>query len=464
MKAMYRFAAVAFTAVMVVACGKPSANAAKAPAPVSQPPAAPAPTPASTAPNFQPATQPVANDNAGIEKQQAERKQTFEKLRAQWQGKTFEDFAASVYKEPFEDGKYIVSGDIAVADEKHLRELFERNIQGTDDAAAEGDERLIVVAGANGTWNAARKKELTYCVSKDFGERYPRVTEDMRAAASAWESVADVKFKHVDQQDATCTASNTAVLFDVRPYNSNGKYLARAFFPNERRATSNVLIDPSSFARPSNDNLQLVGILRHELGHTLGWRHEHTRPEAGVCFEDDDWVPMTNYDHLSVMHYPQCNGGGDWKLLLTDRDKSGAACVYGPAPGFTIKRDLVPFQCVTPVTPPAAPGAPQTQTFAAQKVARDAAITYGPFAAKPGTVVVASITRTGSHRGDADLYVNLGRPPDIADREYVCRPFLTGSEETCEVTASTSPKNQVHVTVNGYSAAEYDVKVVFFPK
>jgi serine protease len=463
MKAMYRFAAVAFTAVMV-ACGKPSEEAVPAPDSASQAPAAPAATPAAIGPDFKAATQPVANDEAGVEKQQAERKQTFEKLRAQWQGKTFEAFAASVYKEPFQDGKYIVSGDIAVADEKHLRELFERNIQGTDDAAAEGDERLIVVAGANGTWNAGRKKELTYCVSKDFGERYPRVIEDMRAAAAAWESVADVKFKHVDQQDTTCTANNTAVLFDVRPYDSGGRYLARAFFPNERRATSNVLIDPSSFARPSNDNLQLLGILRHELGHTLGWRHEHTRPEAGVCFEDDDWVPMTNYDHLSVMHYPQCNGGADWKLLLTDRDKSGAACVYGSAPGFTINRKLVPFQCAAPIASPAAPGTPKTQTFLAQKVARDAVLAYGPFEAKPGTIVVASITTTGSNRGDADLYVNLGRAPEIDDREYVCRPFLTSSEETCEVTASTSPKNRVHIGVKGYSAAEYDVKVVYFPK
>jgi len=32
------------------------------------------------------------------------------------------------------------------------------------------------------------------------------------------------------------------------------------------------------------------------------------------------------------MHYPQCNGTGNWSLTLTSYDKSGAASVYG-APG-----------------------------------------------------------------------------------------------------------------------------------
>ena len=49
--------------------------------------------------------------------------------------------------------------------------------------------------------------------------------------------------------------------------------------------------------------------MAHELGHTLGFRHEHTRPEAGTCFEDNNWRPLTPYDSASIMHYPQCNGG-----------------------------------------------------------------------------------------------------------------------------------------------------------
>ena len=125
-------------------------------------------------------------------------------------------------------------------------------------------------------------------------------------------------------------------MFDIRPVDVEGQYLARAFFPNEERAERNLLIDESSFHLDADGALQLVGILRHELGHTLGWRHEHTRPESGTCFEDNNWRPLTDYDRFSVMHYPQCNGGADWSLKLTYLDKNGAACVYGAAPGFQV--------------------------------------------------------------------------------------------------------------------------------
>jgi len=253
-----------------------------------------------------------------------------------WADLAFEAFEQSTYKEPFPGGKYIVSGDIAIPDRKRLREFFETRIKRESPETVPGALIVHKIGGRNAIWDSNHRKRLTYCVSRAFGDRQRQVIKDMEAAAGAWEQVADVDFIHVAAEDADCTAENADVVFDIRPVNVYGQYLARAFFPNEERGERNLLIDESSFRLDPDGALQLVGILRHEIGHTLGWRHEHTRPESGTCFEDNNWRPLTDYDRFSVMHYPQCNGGADWSLKLTHLDKNGAACAYGPAPGFQV--------------------------------------------------------------------------------------------------------------------------------
>jgi hypothetical protein len=68
----------------------------------------------------------------------------------------------------------------------------------------------------------------------------------------------------------------------------------------------------------------------HELGHTLGFRHEHTRAPDG-CFEDSSWRELTAYDPGSTMHYPWCPGGQVTSTLQpTPFDAEGAAAVHGP--------------------------------------------------------------------------------------------------------------------------------------
>ena len=69
-------------------------------------------------------------------------------------------------------------------------------------------------------------------------------------------------------------------------------------------------------------------MLRHELGHTIGFRHEHTRLTSTGCYEDAAWRALTSYDASSVMHYPQCNGTQTGDLVLTSLDKSGARSLY----------------------------------------------------------------------------------------------------------------------------------------
>ena len=63
------------------------------------------------------------------------------------------------------------------------------------------------------------------------------------------------------------------LVFTVRHVDAGGQFIAAAFFPTYPPLRRRVLIDPSYFA----DDLSFdrVGVLRHELGHVLGFRHEH---------------------------------------------------------------------------------------------------------------------------------------------------------------------------------------------
>ena len=409
----------------------------------------------SRAAKIRPATDKVTASPEAVEEGFARLKRGAQAQRRQWASRSFEEFERSVYKEPFPGGKYIVNGDIAIADRKQLQEFFETRIQRDPPETAPG--RLVVhrAGGQDAVWNSTQKRQLTYCVSTTFGARHAQVVTEMQTATSAWEQVADIDFVHVASQDASCTASNPSVVFDVRPVNVNGEYLARAFFPNEPRAARNVLIDESSFQLGSG-NLTLVGILRHELGHTLGWRHEHTRPDSGTCFEDNDWRPLTSYDRFSVMHYPQCNGGGDWSLTLTSLDNNGAACAYGAAPGFAVD----PTVCGSPSQPPPSACGPQLQRFDDQRIAHGHEQAHGPFTVSPGTRLEVTMVGDGTTPGDPDLYVRFGQAPQRDAGGFACRPFLSGADETCALDVPAG-QTRAFVMVHGFAAGAYDLSVSF---
>jgi serralysin len=246
---------------------------------------------------------------------------------------TYDEFKAAAYQEP-DTGAYVLNGDELIESEEAMHDLYDRYLDSVAAAADRADglgtaaSNLIVnrVGGADDRWPAATAANLTYCVSQSsFGSRYAAVVSAMDSATAAWEATARVNFVHATAQDGNCTSRNNNVVFNVRQVTTT-QYLARAFFPSSSRKSREVLIATSSFGNISP--WTLTGVLRHELGHTIGFRHEHTRPESGACFEDNNWRALTAYDSSSVMHYPQCNGTQNGDLVLTNLDKQGASALY----------------------------------------------------------------------------------------------------------------------------------------
>jgi hypothetical protein len=348
---------------------------------------------------------------------------------------TFEEFEASTYLEPWEGGVYIVNGDTPIVNVKQLRELYD---------FLYGGETLIVhrAGGADAKWNDTMKRQLTYCVSDSFGSRKAQAVAAMQTAAGMWEAAADVDFHYVPAQDGACTASNGAVVFDVRP-TSGASYLARAFFPNQTRSSRNVIVDTSAFT----SGWPVANVLAHELGHAIGFRHEHTRPEAGQCFEDSSWRALTPYDSASIMHYPQCGGTGQ-ALTMSTRDRQGAAALYGaPADSGDPGGDPPPPPPPTP--PPPSSGTPRTGS-ASGSLARGQSIAYQPLSVLAGSRLDVAITGTG----DADLYVRFGAQPTAS--LWDCRPYLNGSAEQCSLDVPAG-QSQAYLLVYGYTAASYQL-------
>lgn len=218
------------------------------------------------------------------------------------------------------------------------------------------------------------RSELTYCVMKhSFGsdatadQRYQTVVNELKSATSAWSSIANSsmpKFVHRSELDSSSpTQTPSGVTFAVWSIDLPSGVIASAFFPNDPQADWNVLIDPESYFG-AGLQFDRVGVLRHELGHVLGFRHEHPRSEAPMVCQtseifDNQVIPLGEYDPVSVMHY-FCRGFNNpaqealnierRKLNITAVDIQGTRLVYPPVgqdTGFTYQ-DFEPARAAMP--------------------------------------------------------------------------------------------------------------------
>lgn len=231
---------------------------------------------------------------------------------------------------------YIAEGDLLI-DESQLPKYTIERAAATGAGAALADDSVegrASLLGMTENGKIVRWKPgmvLTYCVLKSTFEdeaNYELVRNNMRQATWAWEGTCGIKFEYKQTLDESPTNSPEGVLFTVREINALGKFIASAFFPNEPANRRRVLIDPSYYAT----SFDKVGVLRHELGHVLGFRHEHIRSGAPpVCQGEDtgDTIELSAYDPQSVMHY-FCGGVGTRELQITSLDKTASRLVYGP--------------------------------------------------------------------------------------------------------------------------------------
>lgn len=202
-----------------------------------------------------------------------------------------------------------------------------------DDQKSKDKALELVVMRSNGKdvfWGK-NERALTYAVDRSSfrtkGE-YDFAVKAVADAARDWVQACTscgLSFSHRTELDSGTNFSDVTFVVEFNPAATS--YIARSFFPNDPVYHRQLEIAPSYFSPDIANSISQTGIIRHELGHVLGYRHEHIQNVAGCNLEGTDWRPVTVYDPKSVMHY-LCGGAGSAKLEFTQLDREGHRKIY----------------------------------------------------------------------------------------------------------------------------------------
>lgn len=267
---------------------------------------------------------------------------------------TFDEFVDSLPRDP-SDGAYLVEDDIGVTDRADLLPYYQRQEQSS---------ALTILQTISGStrfdqpWPVGTRMALKYCIAtagarKFQAAEYATLKAAFDEATAAWENAtrlnggpATIDFQHVVAADANCTPTNGTVVFAVQLADDMAPYRARSFNPTASASQRILYVHPRIFTAPPTSGegsaLTVAGTFKHELGHVLGFVHEHLRaPPGGVSCTDDPFAnrAVSQYDVGSVMAYKNLkqgtNGGctttGVKPDVLTSYDVAGARCIYNSA-------------------------------------------------------------------------------------------------------------------------------------
>lgn len=237
-------------------------------------------------------------------------------------------YLATLPEIPEGSGMYFVEGDLYL-DRASVIAYLKSNSE-TPDPLPPGELIVNKVNGQSDYLKAPARRRLTYAVvttSFPSDRLAKRTNQQLKSAAQDWiEACPQCGISLTEVPIEKAGKFYEKVSFVLTYMDARGGPIARAFFPSSPADDRQIVVFRDFFA---NDlGFDRVGVLRHEFGHILGYRHEQLQSISGcVTNEDGRWKPITRYDPHSVMHY-MCGKGGSFALDLTASDIQGHRCLY----------------------------------------------------------------------------------------------------------------------------------------
>jgi len=219
---------------------------------------------------------------------------------------------------------YVVEGDLMIKNDDELRKyLFSKQAETNVDSLGEIGFSLDA-SGNRLTWPEKYDFVRYYINSDSFRNKkdYVVVRDAFHKASESWNEICDVcRAKFIEG-----TPDGYDVLVEYKLI-LNGAYAVVEHFDTEFR--KKIYVSRKYFSKYNKYSKE--GILRHELGHVLGYAHEQYRVKTTGCyFINSRYVPISEeHDPGSVMHSPCGRKSSNFTYDLTATDISGHICAYG---------------------------------------------------------------------------------------------------------------------------------------
>ncbi len=233
---------------------------------------------------------------------------------------------------------YVIEGDLRLTREQlraHLRSYLLRQQPQTATQAvlpkgqSTGELYVMTKDGVPTKWSKTQRA-LTFAIDRGSftADVYGFLVNNMPVAAAEWVDGCECGLSITHRPEFDSNPQLDKVTFIVTYAPNQPQYYAVAFFPADPVDQRYLHIMDPFFTL---SDAKKLGVLTHEIGHILGYRHGHISgvPGCETLQEPNfpNWVALGPYDSKSVMHY-MCGGGGSEVFALSPQDKRDHKTFY----------------------------------------------------------------------------------------------------------------------------------------